>query len=341
MEVKAEPQQVDEKFPWDRAVVNINEPFIMILQRGELKFDVAKVDGIQGNKFGTFAHSEIINQPFGTLWVSKTGKQRQHRRKKQKTTSEVGEDTKNVASKGKLNVLSCTPELWCRSLLHRTQIIYSSDASLICFHLDLLPGKIVIESGTGSGSLTMALARSVAPTGFVHTYEFNESRVQAAIKDFNLLGISNLIKIKQGDAASEEGFVGSEGKADAMFLDLPKPWLAIKNCVAALRKDVETRLCSFSPCIEQVQKTCIALKDHGFFQIRTFECVNREFETYRLQEKIPSMWEHLQSSSELKTSFTPSNKIGATCVYPEMATHTGYLTFCSRFPLLNESKMTE
>ena len=117
---------------------------------------VLKKGAVLGNRFGNFHHIDMIGQRMGAK-IAARGKQ-----------------------KGWIVLLPFAPDLWTNSLTHRTQILYQADIAYILFALDLKPGDVVFESGTGSGSLTTALATTIAPHGHVHTFEFNADRVQKA-----------------------------------------------------------------------------------------------------------------------------------------------------------------
>ena len=57
------------------------------------------------------------------------------------------------------------------SIKRGSQIIYPKEIGQILLKLDLGPGKRVIEAGTGSGVLTIALAHALQPDGLVYSYE--------------------------------------------------------------------------------------------------------------------------------------------------------------------------
>jgi precorrin-6B methylase 2 len=135
----------------------------------------------------------------------------------------------------------------------------------------------VVESGTGSGSLTHALARSVGPTGKVFTFEFSEDRVNKARAEFASHRLTDRVICTHRDAVAS-GFQPEcpKGRANAVFLDLPNPWGALQFAKDSLMPN--GILCSFSPCIEQVQRVCEALVTLGFEEIRTFESLSRVFD---------------------------------------------------------------
>lgn len=105
-------------------------------------------------------------------------------------------------SKGWGYILQPTPELWTLTLPHRTQIIYTPDASMIVLQLELSPGSVVVESGTGSGSLSHALIRAVKPHGHLYTFDFHENRVFIATNEFRKHGLSDYVSIACRDVCS-------------------------------------------------------------------------------------------------------------------------------------------
>uniref|UniRef100_A0A0P4WSQ9 tRNA (adenine(58)-N(1))-methyltransferase catalytic subunit TRMT61A n=2 Tax=Scylla TaxID=6760 RepID=A0A0P4WSQ9_SCYOL len=178
-------------------------------------------------------------------------------------------------SKGWGQVLYPTPELWTITLPHRTQILYTPDISMVLTQLEIGPGSIVCEAGTGSGSLSHAILRAIGATGKLHTFDFHKERVKVASEEFIRHGFGDRVIVLHRDVC-DEGF-GVEGVADAVFLDLPKPWDALPHAVSAI-KTSGGRICSFSPCIEQVARTCEVLQSLGLQELLTLECLAREFQ---------------------------------------------------------------
>ena len=69
----------------------------------------------------------------------------------------------SLNKKGWVYLLHPTPELWTVNLLHRTQILYTTDISMVILRLALKPGSVVVESGNNVvciGKTSLLLAHS-------------------------------------------------------------------------------------------------------------------------------------------------------------------------------------
>src|SRR5438309_11487213 len=63
------------------------------------------------------------------------------------------------------------------------QVVYPKDLGAILVHADVFPGVSVLEAGTGSGALTLTLARAVGPQGRVVSYELREDFHRTAVEN--------------------------------------------------------------------------------------------------------------------------------------------------------------
>lgn len=150
------------------------------------------------------------------------------------------------------------------------QVIYPKDIALILVQADIHPGARVLEAGTGSGSLTLALSRAVGPGGRVVSYELREDHHERAAENISLWysgpeGKPDNLELRTGDV-----FTDISGEVfDRMVLDLPDPWNAVGTTTSSLRPG--GILCCYLPTVPQVERVVAALRRGGFGLVDTFE----------------------------------------------------------------------
>ncbi len=333
--------------PNNLAIIHLKrEEQIPIILRAQDDDDEGYQEGkVVNTRFGSFPHGTLIGLPWGSqVRASKVDTGSRGRRKKsgekRKRDDSEAQDTEQqddvstpgkeavTAASGFMHLLAPTPENWTLSLPHRTQVVYTPDYSYILHRLRARPGTRIIEAGAGSGSFTHASARAVYsgyPTeesnghpakrrkpGKVWSYEFHEQRHAKLQKEIQDHGLEGIVEITHRDVCQNGFLVGPNGdespNAEAIFLDLPAPWLALPHLtrrkstpnptqtstsVAALPEtspgtfrsplnpNSPIHICTFSPCIEQVQRTVSTLRRLGWVDISMVEISQKRLEIRR------------------------------------------------------------
>lgn len=155
------------------------------------------------------------------------------------------------------------------SARRKAQIVLPKDAARIVLECGLTGGMHVVEAGLGSGVLTMALARAVAPEGAVTVYEVREDFADWGRGNLERAGLDDVVEVKVADVT--DGI--AERGVDAVVLDLPNPWDVAKHAREALRGSGVWA--SYNPLVSQVERTHEALEAHGFFDVRSLELLER------------------------------------------------------------------
>jgi tRNA (adenine57-N1/adenine58-N1)-methyltransferase len=188
-----------------------------------------------------------------------------------------------------------------------TQILYPKDIGYIFVTMGIGPGQRVMEAGTGSGSMTIALAYAVGPEGRVISYEVKPDVQNLARKNLTRFGFESRVDFKLRDI--QEGF--EETDADAFFLDVPNPYDYLNQVRNALKPG--GFLCCLLPTMNQVEKTLIALRQTNFAFIEVCETLLRFYQA---------------EPSRLR----PTDR---------MVAHTGYLIFARKIELSEDPRGKE
>lgn len=154
-----------------------------------------------------------------------------------------------------------------------SQIIYPKEAGYLLLKMNIGPGSRVIEAGTGSGGLTLALAHAVRPDGRVYSYEVRPEMQRLARRNLERAGLAEVVEFKLKDIG--EGF--EEKGVDALFLDLPTPWDYLAQAHEALVNG--GYLGAILPTTNQVARLLEALESAPFGLPEVEEVLLRPYKT--------------------------------------------------------------
>ena len=186
-------------------------------------------------------------------------------------------------------------DLW-ETIERGPQALVPKDIGALLFEIGVGAGSLVVEAGAGSGALTMVLASAVRPSGRVTAYDLRADALRLAKTNVERAGLMPFVDFRHADFRDR----AQEVNVDAVVLDIPDSWSAIPRAWETLRPC--GHLASFSPNMEQVKETVVAIRARPFVDVRTIELIEREME---VREK------------GVRPSFAPLG-------------HTGYLTFARK-----------
>lgn len=152
------------------------------------------------------------------------------------------------------------------------QVVYPKDLGAILVQADVHPGAHVLEAGTGSGALTLALCRATGPEGRVVSYEVRDDHLEVAARNVtSFFGeVPAWLELRGGDV---RGVAEGDETFHRAVLDLPQPWEALGEVTGALRPG--GILCGYLPTTPQVQSLVVAMEDRGYLEVETFEVLQR------------------------------------------------------------------
>jgi tRNA (adenine57-N1/adenine58-N1)-methyltransferase len=168
-------------------------------------------------------------------------------------------------------VLQPSLEDLMRHLRRGSQVIYPKDAAQLVQKMSLRAGSRIIEAGTGSGGLTMALAWAVAPTGKVYTYEMRDDAYRVARNNLERVGLLPYVDMHL--RAIEDGFLQTQ--VDALILDVRGPWEYLDEVRAALRPG--GTFAGLLPTTNQVSRLLEGMEETGFADIGVEEVLVRRY----------------------------------------------------------------
>jgi tRNA (adenine57-N1/adenine58-N1)-methyltransferase len=154
------------------------------------------------------------------------------------------------------------------------QVVYPKDLGAIWVAADIFPGASVLEGGTGSGALTIALSRAVGPEGRVVSYDTRPEFQEKALRNLEAFfgGSPGNVDLRGGDLAQ----IAETGETfDRAVLDLPEPWAVLPAIDPAIAPG--GIVCGYLPTTVQIQRLVLAFNECGYQHTETFEVLHRSW----------------------------------------------------------------
>ena len=168
---------------------------------------------------------------------------------------------------------ACTADLMV-AVERGAQIITPKDAATILLNCDVRSGNTVLEVGAGSGAMTTALLRAVAPSGRVHTIEIRADYAEKVGRNIRRANLDKNWMCQIADAKTAE----TDVVADVLMMDMPDPWLALDNLSKNLRSG--GRICMYVPNTNQLEDSVKALRERNFVDVFAVENIQREMDVH-------------------------------------------------------------
>ena len=219
---------------------------VLLLDNKQRRYLITLAEGAEFHTHaGLVPHAEFVGKPEGVVLKS----------------------TKGAA----YTALRPTLEDFVLEMPRGAQVIYPKDLGPICMLADIGPGVRVLESGVGSGALSMTMLRYGAE---IVGYEIREdflNRARTNVRSF--LGEEALDRYHLHLRDCYEGI--DETDLDRVILDLPEPWQVVPHAATALRPG--GLILGYSPSIVQVMQFRDALDKAGFILAESLEVLNRSW----------------------------------------------------------------
>lgn len=194
---------------------------------------------------GVLAHAAIVGAPEGSRHLSTLG-------------------TRYVAVRPSLEDV----------VLHMprgAQVIYPKDLGAMTMLADVAPGQRVMETGVGSGALSIALLRLGATVTGIELREDFAARAKANVRAYAGAELAARWDVRLGDAY-EPIAPPPDGPWDRVLLDIPEPWRVSAQAPDILR--LGGTMVAYTPSIVQAMQVRETM-GRGWVDVRTLEVLHR------------------------------------------------------------------